>query len=197
MAVNVTPGRWIGMGWGIFKKDVGTFILITLIALALTSVGSFVVAGPLMAGMFIAVKRRIMEGRTDMMDLFAGFNLFIDTFLVCILTSLFGIVGLALCIVPVLVVAAFYLFAYVFVVDRKLSFWDAMESSRKVVVGDLVGYIFFVLLLILLNFVGLLLLGIGLLVTLPVSVAAVAVAYQEAVGFIPRPPEHHGAVHIP
>src|SRR5687767_10803317 len=191
MAVNVTPGRWIGMGWGIFKQDVGTFILIALIALALISVGSFVVTGPLMAGMFIAVRRRMTEGRTDMMDLFAGFNHFIDTFLVCILTSLFGFVGLALCIFPVLIVFAFYLFAYAFVVDRKLSFWDAMESSRKLVVGNLVDYIIFVLLLILLNFVGLLLVGIGLLVTVPVSVAAVAVAYQEAVGFIPQPPESH------
>ena len=197
MAVNVTPGRWIEMGWRVFKQDVGTFILITLIALALTSVGSFVVAGPLTAGMFIAVKRRIVEGRTDMMDLFAGFNLFIDTFLVCILTSLFAFLGLALCIFPVLIVAAFYLFAYVFVVDRKLSFWDAMESSRKLVVGDLVGYIFFVLLLILLNLVGLLLVGIGLLVTVPVSVAAIAVAYQEAVGFIHHAPVHQGAVYIP
>src|SRR5688572_23672749 len=197
MAVNVTPGRWIEMGGRIFKQDVGTFILITLIALALTSVGSFVVAGSLTAGMFIAVKRRIMEGRTDMMDLFAGFNLFIDTFLVCILTGLFACVGLALCIFPVLIVFAFYLFAYIFVVDRKLSFWDAMESSRKLVVGDLVGYIFFVLLLILLNFVGLLLVGIGLLVTIPVSIAAIAVAYQEAVGFIHHPPVHQGAVFIP
>lgn len=197
MAVNVTPGRWIGMGWDIFKQDVGTFILITLIGLALTSVGSFVVAGPLLAGMFIAVKRRIVEGRSDMMDLFAGFNFFIDTFLIYIITAIFGIVGLALCIFPVLIVAAFYLFPYLFVIDRKLSFWDAMESSRKLVVGDLVSYIIFVLLLILLNLLGLLLVGVGLLVTIPVSIAAVAVAYKEAVGFIPQPPERQGAVHIP
>ena len=60
--VVATPGRWISRGWDIFRTDVGNFVLITLILLALTSVGIFVVVGPLMAGMFLAVRRRIQEG---------------------------------------------------------------------------------------------------------------------------------------
>ena len=197
MANNVTPGRWISMGWAIFKEDIGNFILITLIAGALASVANFVVAGPLLAGMFIAVKRRMLHGRTDLMDLFAGFNLFIDAFLVGILTAIFTVVGLALCIFPALIVAAFYLFAYLFLVDRKLGFWEAMESSRRLVVQDLLGYILFVFLLLLFNLLGLILLGVGLLVTIPVSVAAIAVAYKETVGFMTAPIVPAGPVHIP
>jgi uncharacterized membrane protein len=197
VANNVTPGRWISMGWAIFKEDVGNFILITLIATALASVANFVVAGPLLAGMFIAIKRRMLHGHTDLMDLFAGFNLFIDAFLIGILTAIFTFVGLALCVFPALIVTAFYLFAYVFLVDRKLGFWEAMESSRRLVVQDLLGYIFFVFLLLLFNLLGLLLLGVGLLVTIPVSVAAIAVAYKETVGFMTAPVEAPGPVHIP
>jgi uncharacterized membrane protein len=197
VANNVTPGRWISMGWAIFKEDIGNFILITLIAGALASVANFVVAGPLLAGMFIAVKRRMLHGRTDLMDLFAGFNLFIDAFLVGILTAIFTVVGLALCIFPALIVAAFYLFAYLFLVDRKLGFWEAMESSRRLVVQDLLGYILFVFLLLLFNLLGLILLGVGLLVTVPVSVAAIAVAYKETVGFMTAPVVAAGPVHIP
>jgi uncharacterized membrane protein len=197
VANNVTPGRWISMGWAIFKEDIGNFILITLIAGALASVANFVVAGPLLAGMFIAVKRRMLHGRTDLIDLFAGFNLFIDAFLVGILTAIFTVVGLALCIFPALIVTAFYLFAYLFLVDRKLGFWEAMESSRRLVVQDLLGYILFAFLLLLFNLLGLLLLGVGLLVTIPVSVAAVAVAYKETVGFMTAPVEAPGPVHIP
>jgi uncharacterized membrane protein len=185
------------MGWAIFKEDIGNFILITLIAGALASVANFVVAGPLLAGMFIAVKRRMLHGRTDLIDLFAGFNLFIDAFLVGILTAIFTVVGLALCIFPALIVTAFYLFAYLFLVDRKLGFWEAMESSRRLVVQDLLGYILFAFLLLLFNLLGLLLLGVGLLVTIPVSVAAVAVAYKETVGFMTAPVEAPGPVHIP
>jgi uncharacterized membrane protein len=195
-SANVTPGRWIGMGWGIIKQDLGNFILMTVVALALMTVGSFVVAGPLLAGLFLAAKRQMVEGRTDLMDLFAGFNYFIDAFLVGILTSIFSIVGLALCVFPVFIVAAFYIFPYLFIVDRKLSFWDAMEASRRLVAQDLPGYIFFVILLCLFNLLGLILFGVGLLITFPVSVAAVAVAYSETVGFLQQPPQSQGPVVI-
>src|SRR5262245_51514209 len=137
------------MGWAVFKEDIGNFILITLIACALASVANFVVAGPLLAGMFIAVKRRILYGQTDLMDVFAGFNVFIDAFLIGILTGLFTFVGFLLCLFPGFIVTAFYLFAYLFVADRKLGFWDAMESSRRLVVQNLLGYVLFVLLLLL------------------------------------------------
>jgi uncharacterized membrane protein len=193
---RVTPGRWLGMGWGIIRDDIGNFILLSVVALALSTVGSFLVGGPLIAGMFLAVRRRMLEGRTDLMDLFAGFNHFIDAFLIHIIVAIFCLVGLVLCVFPAFIVVAFYLFAYLFMLDRKLAFWDAMESSRRLVLQDLLGYLLFVILLILVNFLGLLLLGVGLLVTFPVSIAAIAVAYQEMVGFTYRPAESQGPVVI-
>ena len=62
---------------------------------------------------------------------------------------------------------------------------------------DLLGHIWFLVLLILVNLLGLLLFGVGLLVTIPVSVAAVAAAYQVNVGFQHRPPEPARPVIIP
>lgn len=199
MAANgdVTPGRWIKSGWRIFKEDIGNFILITLVFIALTLIGNIVVAGPLLAGMFYAARRRMLEGRTDLTDLFTGFNHFIDTFLVFILTLVFLNVGLVLCVFPALIVAAFYLFSFLFLIDRKLSFWDAMESSRKHIVKNLVGYILFALLLILFNILGLILAGVGLLITIPVSIAAITAAYQEQVGLASPPPPSPGPVVIP
>ena len=193
---GVTPGRWIGLGWQIVREDLGNFLLITLIAAALTMVGSFLVAGPLVAGMFIAVRRKMLEGQMEIGDLFAGFNLFIDSFLIFIVSSIFCLIGLAFCIFPAFIVAAFYLYSYLYLVDRKQSFWDAMESSRRLAKGHLGGYILFVVLLLLLNLFGLLLLGVGVLITIPVSVAAVSVAYKESVGFDFRPVSSHGPVVI-
>ncbi len=192
----VTPGRWIGMGWRIVKADIGNFVLIALVAVALVSVGAFVVAGPLASGMFLAVRRRMLEGRTDLMDLFAGFGKFVDAFLVHILVAAFTLAGLVLCVFPALIVTALYLFSYIFLEDRNLPFWDAMEASRKLVLKDLLGYMLFAVLLLLLNFVGLLLLGVGLLITIPVSAAAIAAAYEETVGFHRRPAQASGPVVI-
>jgi uncharacterized membrane protein len=206
--VSVTPGRWIGMGWSVFKQDVGNLILVALIGLALVSFSAFVVTGPVLAGFFLVVRRRMLEGRTDLNDLFAGFGQFIDALLISLLTALFLFAGLCLCIVPVFIVAGLYLFSYLFLVDRRLSFWDAMESSRKIAAQNLIGYTMFAVLLVFLNVAGFAVLaflnvagfflaGLGLLVTVPVSVAAVAVAYKETVGFEYQPVQSHGPVHIP
>jgi hypothetical protein len=55
----------------------------------------------------------------------------------------------------------------------------------------------FVFLLVLLNLLGLLFAGVGLLITIPVSVAAIAVAYGEVVGFQLQAPVSHGPIVIP
>ena len=187
VSVRATPGRWIAQGWRVVQADLGNFILMTVIALALICVGHFVVAGPLMCGLFIAARRRMQESRTEITDVFAGFHHFLDAFLICIISSVFLFVGFVLLIFPVFIVAALYLFPYLFVVDRNLSFWDALEASRKAVLRDLIGHVLFVIALALLNFVGLLLFGVGVLVTIPVTAAAIAAAYNETLGFHAKP----------
>ncbi len=194
---GVTPGRWIGAGWDIVKADLGNFILITVMALLLAMVGSFIVTGPLIAGLFISTRRRMLEGPTGLGDLFAGFNFFIDAFLVFILVSIFTLIGFVFLVLPALVVVALYLLTFAFLVDRKLSFWDAMEASRKLVLQDLLGWILFVILLIMLNVLGLMLAGVGVLITIPITAGAIAAAYRDVVGFAYRVPETKGPIIIP
>ncbi len=195
------PGRWLSAGWRIIAGDLGNFVLMTLIALALTLtagltlVGSIIVMGPFTAGLFLAVRRRMQEGRSDLMDIFQGFHRFVDAFLLGLVVSFFSIIGLAFCIIPFFIVGAFYLLAIPFMIDRNLGFWGAMQSSRRVAVEELAGYVTFFFLLCLLNLVGLALAGVGVLVTIPVSIAAIAVAYQETIGF--QPQETGGPIVIP
>jgi uncharacterized membrane protein len=201
--VHPTPGHWIGAGWAIIREDLGNFVLMTVIVLGLTAVasatvlGSVVVGGPLLAGLFIAIRRRLLHGHLDWMDVFQGFNRFLDAFLLCLVASVFSLVGLAFCIFPFFIVGGVYLFAYPILIDRKLGFWEAMESSRRLITQDLSGYVAFFFLLCLLNLVGLMVAGIGLLFTVPASVAAVAVAYNDVVGFQQHAHEPAGPIVIP
>ena len=57
-----------------------------------------------------------------------------------------------------------------------------MEISRKIITRHWFSFFGFALILCALNFIGLLLLGVGLLVTLPVSACAAAIAYKEIIG---------------
>ncbi|MFK7971777.1 MAG: hypothetical protein AB8F95_15530 [Bacteroidia bacterium] len=75
-----------------------------------------------------------------------------------------------------------YMFAVPNVTNLKLQAWDAMELSRRVAfkqAGGLLGLFF---LIVLINVLGTLLFGIGLLITVPVSMFVVQAAWEQVIG---------------
>ena len=97
--------------------------------------------------------------------------------------------GTLFCIIPGLVVAAMFEFTYLFIVDKRMDFWPAMQASHAVVKNDYFGFTMFLLLMVLVDILGALCCIVGLLVAVPVTIAAVTVAYKEIVGFDPRTAE--------
>jgi len=76
-----------------------------------------------------------------------------------------------------------YKFTYLFIVDKRLEFWPAMKASHNVVRNDYFGFTMFLILAFFVNVLGFLCLIVGLLVSVPVTFAAVTIAYKELVGF--------------
>jgi uncharacterized membrane protein len=68
------------------------------------------------------------------------------------------------------------------VIDHRMEFWQAMETSRKIVTKNWFAFFVLALVLFLVNLLGVLALGVGLLVTAPVTACAAAIAYKEIVG---------------
>ena len=103
-----------------------------------------------------------------------------------LLIGVFTFAGTLLCIIPGLVVAASLKFTYLFIVDKRMDFWPAMQASHAIVKQDYFGFTMFLILAFLVNVLGLLCLVVGLLVTIPMTIAAITVAYKELVGFEPQ-----------
>jgi uncharacterized membrane protein len=103
-----------------------------------------------------------------------------------LLIGLFTFAGTLLLIIPGLVVAAMYKFTYLFIVDKRMDFWPAMQASHAVVKNDYFGFTMFMILAFLVNLLGVLCCFVGLLVTIPLTFAAITVAYKEIVGFEQR-----------
>jgi uncharacterized membrane protein len=61
-----------------------------------------------------------------------------------------------------------------------------MQASHAVVKNDYFGFTMFLLLAFLVNVLGFIICIVGLLVTIPVTFAAITIAYKELVGFEPR-----------
>jgi len=182
----------ISQGYDVFKQNIGGFVLYTLvyfgvsIALAfIPLVGSLSAAAlgsALSAGLFMAA-RKIKNGETvEFSQFFDGFKLGAPIFLVGLIVQILTAVGLLLLIIPGIYLAIAYAFASMFVTFHGMDFWPAMEASRKVIGKNWFGMLGFFLVLGLINVGGVLALGVGLLVTFPITLCAVYVAFEEVVG---------------
>jgi uncharacterized membrane protein len=184
--VRVETGRWLGAGWQIVQQNLGAYALMALLFGVLASCVPVVLHGPLMVGFHIAFMRKMVRGIVEVGDLFKGFSFFVPSLIASILISIFTTIGFLCCIIPGIVVSAMFMFTYLFIVDKRMDFWPAMQSSHEIVKKNYVGFSLFILATILLNLAGALCLLVGLLITVPITFAAITVAYQEIVGFDPN-----------
>jgi hypothetical protein len=186
VGVKAQTGRWISAGWRMVTADLGNFALISLVFVLVNSVASIVTQGPLQVGMHLYCTKRLFQKRYDIGDLFKGFDFFLPAFVAALIIGVFIFAGTLLCIIPGLVVASMYKFTYLFIMDKRMDFWPAMEASHSVVKNDYFGFTIFLLAMAGINILGFLCCIVGLLVTIPVSIAAITIAYSECVGFDQR-----------
>jgi len=184
--VQAHTGRWIGAGWALVKADMGIFALCTLVFIVLNGAVPLIIQGSLLAGFHIFCMKKLLGRNAEFADLFKGFNFFVPALVASLLISLFTFAGSLLCIIPGLVVAAMYKFTYLFIVDKRMDFWQAMQASHAIAKNDYFGFTMFLLAMVGVNILGFLCCIIGLLISMPVTFAAITVAYQEIVGFEPR-----------
>lgn len=189
---EVNPGDCLREGWEIFKSRAGEFVAYTLIVALVTGVLSgkggilslavSLVTAPLYAGYFVYVFM-IFEGReVRFSDFFRGFNYFLPLVLAGFVAGFLVLLGLLLLVIPGVYLAVGYFFVTMLIVDYGMDFWQAMETSRKIVTKNWFSVFVFTLVLFALNLLGGLLLFVGLLVTVPLSFCAAAIAYRDIVG---------------
>jgi hypothetical protein len=186
VGIKAEPGRWIGEGWTLVKADIGNYALLALVTAVLSGVVPLILQGPLLAGFHIYIMKRLLGRNAEFADLFKGFNFFVPTLVASLVISLFAGVGTLLCIIPGLVITAMYKFTYLFIVDKRMDFWPAMQASHAVVKNDYFGFTMFLLLMALINILGALCCIVGIFVSVPVTMAAITIAYKELVGFDQR-----------
>jgi len=184
----VNIGRWISEGWNLVNQDLGFYVVLTLIFLIISIVASstvlgIILLGPLQAGFFYILFQKLQNKPTGIGDIARGFDVFVPAMLMGVLVAAFETIGFILCIIPGFIAMAWYLFAPAFVMDKKMDFWQSMEASRILVGRYLFEFVLFIIVQILLILLGVLFCVVGVLVTLPVCMAATACAYRDLVGF--------------
>lgn len=140
---------------------------------------STLLAPPLYAGFYL-VANRISRGEEVVYpDFFGGFRFWIPTAVISLLTQVLIAIGLIALIIPGIYLAVGYLFAIQMGIFGGLDPWSAMEWSRKLITRNWWRFFGLLLVLVVLNVLGLLLAGIGLLFTVPLTFLVLYVVFEE------------------
>ena len=138
---------------------------------------------PLAAGLFMVGLKLAMRAPVRAAEVFGYYHKFLPLLGLVALEYLMIMVGLCLLIIPGIYLAIAYAFAMPLVIEKNLSPWEAMETSRKAITHHwfkVFGLYFVVGLILVLSMIPL---GIGLIWTLPMLMLSVGVLYRTIFGY--------------
>lgn len=115
----------------------------------------------------------------DVMVLFSGVNYLFRYILASVVYGLIVFGGFLLLIVPGIIWSIKYQFFAYFIIDKDMKPMEALQASARITEGQKMNLFLFGCVLILVNFAGLLALGVGLLVTIPLTSMAVVYVYRK------------------
>lgn len=187
------PGRAVTDGWALMWQNPGPAILYALACLAglflinmipvLGQIAGPLLMGPVTAGFLLAYRKQVLGSNVEFNDFLAGFQYFLPLMITGLLVSIFTSIGFFLLILPGIYLVVAYQFAVAVVAYEKKDFWPAMESSRKLITANWFSYALLALVIMVCNFIGMLLAGLGLIISLPLTMAMLASAYRQVIGW--------------
>jgi hypothetical protein len=177
--------------WALLKANfwplVGVTVLMSIIysVLGYSNHKGVIVVPPLLGGVlgggfyyYFLLKVRGLP--TTLGDLFAGFTRAFVTLLVAgILIAVFVAVGCICLLLPGIYLAVAYSFTKLLAVDKGLGFWEAMETSRRIITRQWWRILGLLLLSIPFLLLGCAALLVGVFVAIPLITGAVVYAYED------------------
>ncbi|HEV2693378.1 MAG TPA: GYF domain-containing protein [Verrucomicrobiae bacterium] len=141
-------GECLGAGWSFFGANAGFLIgavlltgvmnlVLAFAALYIPLLGSLVMLafnGVVMGGFYYACLRRMRGEAVGPGEVFWGFQNAIGPLLLTgLVAGLLAEMSFCFCVLPMIYLMVAWAWALPLVADRRMSFWEAMELSRKVV----------------------------------------------------------------
>ena len=209
---ELSLGSWLSEAWSRVDGNKGTIWLATLFYVGLAflvgmffgvlntpppdpasvqpptlieSIGNLVsalVLMPMAVGFAFLATAVAMGRKPNPKSLFAWYDKTLKIFLTALIMNLLIFIGILLFVLPGIYLAVSYQIALPLLVDKKLSPWQALETSRKII-----GHCWFVVLgfdiaALLIVTISTMLLGIPLIWTVPFLVIAFGILYRNLAG---------------
>ena len=189
---DVKFGEWIDRGFTLYKENLGVLILAGCLAFLLSFISLGILCGPMMIGL-ILITLRLLDGGEPVpapTDIFQGFSRFLDSFIFYVVLAFASIiVNSVLAFIPCVgsiagifatyALMALVMFAPFLIADAGKAFVPACEESIAVVKPQFWPLMGLNIVAGLLGSLGFILCGVGVIITFPLSVCILAIAYRE------------------
>jgi uncharacterized membrane protein len=203
---NVDVGQAVGYGWKKFSSNPINWVLLALIPFLASAFGSVVQIavgrnsfGATLFGFFLSiiffcvtlivqyglVRAALLttEGQTvSVGDAWKDTSQLGNYIVAAILQGLLVGVGFIFCFFPGLILLFLTIFTPFFVIDQRMGAVDAIKASISLVSKNVGKLILFIIVAMLIYFLGVLVCFVGLLVTIPVVLIASAKVFKDMTG---------------
>ena len=189
---EVKFGEWFEMGFNLYKENIGTLILASLIAVVISAVTVGILAGPMLAGIILITLNLFdkKEPKPQVGSVFKGFDYFLNALLfviiwavavlvVSFLLALIPCIGQVASLLLVYVVQTFLMFGLFLIVDKKMEFWPASMESFNIVKTNFWPFLGLSVVTSIIGSIGAIACGLGMAVTAPIQVCILTVAYRD------------------
>jgi len=140
------------------------------------------IAMPLVVGILLLGVKRAVDAPMKAGSIFSYYSKALSLFLTLILVYLMVMLGLLLLVLPGIYLMISYYMAMPLVVEKGMSPWQAMETSRKAITHRWFSVFGLGIAMMLIMVVSMIPLGIGLIWTIPMMVIAFGVLYRNMFG---------------
>lgn len=183
-AVMAIPGKFMAIAFitlifqflPIFFQDIA--IIGGIIQITCMVIGYWIQMG------FIIVALKVIDGKSfEVMDIFPmNLNLFLKYIGTMIVFFVIVFVGFLLLIIPGLIWGYKYALSPTIMIDKNVKVMDAIRSSGVITYGYKWKMFQLMMLIVGINILGFICLGVGLLITMPMSAMAMAKFYRSLPG---------------
>jgi uncharacterized membrane protein len=175
---------FMGRAWDLVKPHwlplAGIFFIQVAISCVpyLGSCAQFIIGGAIAVGIWRAILCTVDGRKPSVGMMFEGFDRFGDAFLAFLVMLILTALGLALLIVPGIILALMWMFTFAVLGETRLGFWEAMHQSAVLTEGYRWRLFLLALACIPIIILGFVALCLGIFVALPVCYTAFGLAYR-------------------
>ena len=179
-------GKGISQSFDLYRKNVGVLLAAGFLTMIISCVTIGILAGPLFGGLLILCRKLLKGEKAEIGEIFAHFDKFVPALL---LTLIIFVPTMIVACIPFLgalvmffagpIINLVYSFGLIMIIEKNKTFMDALRDSFELIKPNVVMNWVYAFVINILGSIGVILVGIGIILTLPISPLGLCIAYND------------------